>query len=159
MYQSNKSLRLLTLIITSGFFASSAIAGGGCGGGGSKPEKVARYKTSQMVVFVNSTIDYLNSKEDPNKRHLKALTNCQKIFNSGKTSARGMDAKNLKYCKTLMNKGGYETQEIAKNLSEEQNKNNNESPVAFKKETIYETKQITKTIDSSTNNKSDLLLF
>ena len=155
----NKSAKLLTVIITSSFFASSAIAGGGCGGGGSKPEKVARYKTPQMVVFVNSTISHLNSIENPNERHLKVLTNCQRTFNSGKKSARGMEAKNLKSCKNLMSKGGYDVKKIASNLSEDQIKKNSERPVAFEKESNYKKEKITKTIDSSTENNSDLLLF
>ena len=155
----NKISRLFTLLIASSFFAGSAIAGGGCGGGGSKPEKVAKYKTPQMVVFVNSTIDYLNSQEGSNQRHLKVLKNCQNTFNSGKNSARGMEAKNLKTCKNLMKRGGYEVQKVAGKLSEDQTKKNNLSPLAFKKATKKETQKINKTIDSTTESNSDLLLF
>ena len=159
MYLINKISKLFTLLIASSFFAGSAIAGGGCGGGGSKPEKVAKYKTPQMIVFVNSTIDYLNSIDDSNQRHLKVLKNCQNTFNSGKNSARGMEAKNLKTCKNLMNRGGYEVQEIAGNLSKDQITKNNSGPLALKKATKNQTKKMNKTIDSTPESNSDLLLF
>ena len=173
----NKSTKLFTLIIASGVITSSALAGGGCGGGGAKPEKIARYKTPQMVAFVDSTIDYLNSKEEPNKRHLKVLNSCFKSFNSGKKSARGIEAKNLKTCKNLMKIDEYDVQKIASNLSEDQIKNNSERPVALKKEIKYKTEnnserpvalkkeikykteKITKTNDSTIKRDSGLLLF
>ena len=155
----NKTTKFFSLIIASGVFASSAMAGGGCGGGGSKPEKIARYKTPQMVVFIESTIDYLNSKEDSNKRHLKVLSSCQKTFNSGKKSAKGIEAKNLKVCKNLMKINEYDLQKFASNPSEDIIKNNKEKPIALKKETKYKAEKITKTIESSTERKSDLLLF
>ena len=102
----NKSTKFFTLIVASGIITSSALAGS-CGGGSSKvgssnPEKVARYKTPQMLAFVNSTIDYLNSKEGSNKRHLKVLNSCLRTFNSGKTSVKGNEARNLKSCKNFM---------------------------------------------------------
>ena len=155
----NKSTKLFTLIIASGVITSSALAGGGCGGGGAKAEKIARYKTPQMVAFVDSTIDYLNSKEEPNKRHLKVLNSCLKSFNSGKKSARGIEAKNLKTCKNLMKMDEYDVQKIASNLSEDQIKNNSERPVALKKEIKYKTEKITKTNDSTIKRDSGLLLF
>ena len=98
----NKSTKLFTLIVASGIITSSALAGPCGGGGSSKPEKVARYKTPQMLAFVDSTIDYLNSKEGSNKRHLKVLNSCLRTFNSGKTSVRGNEARNLKSCKNFM---------------------------------------------------------
>ena len=160
MNSINKSIKFFTLIFASGVITSSALAGGGCGGGGgSKPEKIARYKTPQMVAFVDSTIDYLNSKEEPNKRHLKVLNSCFKTFNSGKKTAKGMEAKNLKICKNLMKMDEYDVQKIASNLSEDQIKNNNERPVALKKEIKYKTEKITKTIDTTTEKDSGLLLF
>ena len=113
------------LLITSGVLASSAIAGP-CGGGGTKPEKVAKYKTPQMVVFVNSTIDLLNSSESSNKRHLATLSKCQKIFSSGKKSARGIEARNLKTCKNLMTKGLYKVQNIAVKLPSDEIKLNDQ---------------------------------
>ena len=53
----------------------------------------------------------------------------------------------------------YDVQKIASNLSEDKIKNNNERPVALKKETKNKTKKITKTIDTTTESKSELLLF
>ena len=114
----NKSTKLFTLILASGIITSSALAGP-CGGG-SKPEKVARYKTPQMFAFVDSTIDYLNSKEGSNKRHLKVLKSCLRTFNSGKTFVKGNEAKNLKSCKNFMKIDEYELQKIASTLSEDQ---------------------------------------
>ena len=70
-----------------------------------------------------------------------------------------MEAKNLKTCKSLMSRGGYEVQKIAKKLSEDQNKVKNSRPVALNKNTKNETKQINKTIDSTNESKSDLMLF
>ena len=97
----NKSTKLFTLVVASGIITSSALAGS-CGGGVSKTEKVARYKTPQMLAFIDSTIDYLNSKEGSNKRHLKVLNSCLRTFNSGKTSVKGNEARNLKSCKNFM---------------------------------------------------------
>ena len=155
----NKSTKLFTLSIASGVITSSALAGGGCGGGGSKPEKIAQYKTPQMVAFVDSTIDYLNSKKEPNKRHLKVLNSCFKTFNSSKKSARGIEAKNLKACRNLMRIEEYDIQKITSNLSEDQINRNSERPVALKKEIKDKTEKTTKTIVSTTERDSDLLLF
>ena len=153
----NKSTKLFTLILASGIITSSALAGP-CGGG-SKPEKVARYKTPQMLAFVDSTMNYLNSKEGSNKRHLKVLNSCLRTFNSSKTSVKGNEAKNLKACKNLMKIDEYDFQKIASTLSEDQLKNNGKSPIALKKETKNKTESVTKTIDSTTERESDLLLF
>ena len=154
----NKSTKFFTLIVASGIITSSALAGP-CGGGASKPEKVARYKTPQMLAFVDSTINYLNSKEGSNKRHLKVLKSCLKTFNSGKTSVKGNEAKNLKSCKNFMKIDEYDLQKIAGTLSEDKLKNNSESPIALKKESKNNIERVTKTIDSTTEKESDLLLF
>ena len=127
----NKSTKLFTLIVASGIITSSAMAGP-CG---AKPEKVARYKTPQMLAFVDSTIDYLNSKEGSNKRHLKVLNSCLRTFNSGKTSVKGNEAKNLKSCRNFMKLEEYDLQKMASTLSEDQLKNNSESPIVLNKET------------------------
>ena len=130
----NKSTKLFTLIVASGIITSSALAGscdggsskggpskgGSSKGGSSNPEKVARYKTPQMLAFVDSTIDYLNSKEGSNKRHLKVFNSCLRTFNSGKTSVKGKEAKNLKSCKNFMKIGVYDLQKISSTLSEDQ---------------------------------------
>ena len=153
----NKSQKVLSLLFVSCLFTSSALAGGGCGGG-SKPEKIAKYKTPQLVSFVNSTVDLLNSQENPNKRHLNTLLKCQKTFNSGKLTAKGMEARGLKTCKNLMSKGGYDLRKIATKVSEDQI-TNKETPIAAnnlrekKVNKIIETDNLTKT------NDTDLLLF
>ena len=154
----NKSQKVLSLLFVSCLFTSSALAGGGCGGGGSKPEKIAKYKTPQLVSFVNSTVDLLNSQENPNKRHLNTLLKCQKTFNSGKLTAKGMEARGLKTCKNLMSKGGYDLRTIATKVTEDQI-TNKETPIAAnnlrekKVNKIIETDNLTKT------NDTDLLLF
>ena len=153
----NKSTKLFTLILASGIITSSALAGP-CGGG-SKTEKVARYKTPQMLAFVDSTMNYLNSKEGSNKRHLKVLNSCLRTFNSGKTSVKGNEAKNLKSCKNFMKLEEYDIQKIASTLSEDQLKNKSERQIALKKETKNKTERVTKTIDSTTERDSGLLLF
>ena len=53
----------------------------------------------------------------------------------------------------------YDFQKIATTLSEDQLKNNGKSPIALKKETKNKTESVTKTIDSTTERESDLLLF
>ena len=73
-----------------------------------------------MLAFIDSTIDYLNSKEGSNKRHLKVLKSCLRTFNSGKTSVKGYEAKNLKSCKNFMKIDEYDLQKIASTLSEDQ---------------------------------------
>ena len=150
----NKSTKFFALIVASGIITGSALAGP-CGGGASKPEKVARYKTPQMLAFVDATIDYLKSKEEPNNRHLKVLNSCFKTFNSNKKTAKGIEARNLKACINLMKMDKYNVQKIASNLSEEPIKNNSERPVALKKENQNNIKKI----DSTTERESDLLLF
>ena len=160
-----KTSKLFILLITSGALASSAIAGGSCK---AKPEKVAKYKTPQMVTFVNSTINLLNTSESPNKRHLATLSKCQKIFSSGKTQAKGMEARNLKTCKNYMTKGLYEVQNIAVNLQsddlkldeQKQPKNNSKKQtVAIKKNTKNKTNQFVEKDDSVSKNDSGLMLF
>ena len=159
-----KTSKLFILLITSGALASSAIAGGSCK---AKPEKVAKYKTPQMVTFVNSTIKSLNSSESPNQRHLATLSKCQKIFSSGKKSARGIETRNLKTCKALMTKGLYEVQNIAVKLpsdeiklnDQKQPKKNLKPSVAAKKNTKNKTTQFIEKDNSVSNNDSDLMLF
>ena len=158
MNLKNKSTKLFTLIVASGIITSSALAGP-CGGGASKPEKVARYKTPQMLAFVDSTIDYLKSKEGSNKRHLKVLKSCLSTFNSGKKSVKGNEAKNLKSCRNFMKIDEYDFQKIASTLSEDRLKINSESPIALKEEIKNKTERVTKTIDSTTERESDLLLY
>ena len=154
----NKSQKVLSLLLVSCLFTSSALAGGGCGGGGSKPEKIAKYKTPQLVSFVNSTVDLLNSQENPNKRHLNTLLKCQKTFNSGKLTAKGMEARGLKTCKNLMSKGGYDLRTIATKVTEDQI-TNKETPIAANNLREKKVNKIIETDNSTKTKDTDLLLF
>ena len=101
--------KLFLPLIASGGLAISAIASEGSLG---KPMQIFRFKTPQMVLYVNSTISLLNSEENPNKRHLKNLVKCQRIFSSGKKLIRGMEIKTLKACKSYKDSGFYQTSSI-----------------------------------------------
>ena len=151
----NKSSRLILMFLASGAISGNAIAGP-CGG--AKPTNVARYKTPQMVTFVNSTIDFLNSDKNPNQRHLNVLQKCQRIFNSGQATAKGMDAKNLKTCKNLLTRGGYNLQKVAIKVPEDQLKNR-EQLTAIKKFSKKKAEKIVEIDNSTSTNSSDLLLF
>ena len=151
----NKTSKLILMFLASGAISGNAIAGP-CGG--AKPAKVARYKTTQMVTFVNSTIDFLNSDENANKRHLSVLQKCQRIFNSGQATAKGMDAKNLKTCKNLLTRGEYNLQKVAIKVSEDQLENR-EQLTAIKKVSKKKAEKIVETGNSTSTNNSDLLLF
>ena len=151
----NKTSKLILIFLASGAISGNAIAGP-CGG--AKPAKVARYKTTQMVTFVNSTIDFLNSDENANKRHLSVLQKCQRIFNSGQATAKGMDAKNLKTCKNLLTRGGYDLQKVAIKVPEDQIKNV-EQLTAIREVSKKKAEKTIKKDNSTTTNNSDLLLF
>ena len=163
----HRTSRIFTLLIAAGVFSSSAIAGP-CGGGGSKPEKVAKYKTPQMVVFVDKTIDLLNSGDSPNKKHLATLSKCQKIFSSGKKSVRGLEIRKLKACKNFMTKGLYEVKNIAAKLPFDEIKlndqklpknNNKNQTVVIKKNTKNKTNYSVEKDNSASKNESGLMLF
>ncbi len=129
--------KLIFPLIASGTFSSTAIAGGE--GSLGKPMQLFRFKTPQMVLYINSTISLLDSQENPNKRHINVLQKCQKILSSGKKLIRGMEIKTLKTCASYMNSGLYEIQKDNKktpyieNLEKEiqtlkqVNKSNNEN--------------------------------
>ena len=153
----NNTSKFILIFLASGAITGNAIAGP-CGG--AKPEKVARYKTPQMVTFVNSTIDFLNSDNNQNQRHLNVLQKCQKIFNSGKATAKGMDAKNLKTCRNLMTRGGYDLQKVAIKISEDQITSREQS-IVTKNLSKKETDKFVETVNPTTikTNDSDLLLF
>ena len=110
-----KISKLFLPLIALGALASSAIASEGSLG---KPMQLFRFKTPEMVLYVNSTVSLLNSEENPNKRHLNNLLKCQKLFSSGKKSVRGMEINTLKACKAYMNMGLYQTSSI-RNLENE----------------------------------------
>ena len=93
------------------------------------------------------------------QRHLKVLKSCLSTFNSGKTSVKGNEAKNLKSCRNFMKIDEYDFQKIASTLSEDRLKINSESPIALKEEIKNKTERVTKTIDSTTERESNLLLY
>ena len=72
-----KISKLFLPLIATGGFASSAIASEGSLG---KPVQIFRFKTPEMVKYIDSTVSLLDKEENPNKRHLKNLRTCQKIF-------------------------------------------------------------------------------
>ena len=110
-----KISKLFLPLIATGGFASSAIASEGSLG---KPVQIFRFKTPEMVKYIDSTVSLLNKEENPNKRHLKNLRTCQKIFSSGKNAVRGMEIKTLKVCRSYMNSGLYQTSTVS-NLKNE----------------------------------------
>ena len=177
----NRTFKVLTLLIASGVFANSTIEGGvGGGGSGTKPAKVAKYKTPQMVYFVNSTIEYLNSNGDNNGRDLRALIRCQKTFKSGKSIASGIEVRSLETCKSLMKNSEYNIlktainqplDEIRPSLDEkkppldqiqtslDQIDNKNEKRIMLEKDTQNKTNSIIDKVNSSEKNNSDLIFF
>ena len=151
-----KISNLFLPFIASGALLNSAIASEGSMG---KPMKVFRFKTPQMVLYVNSTISLLNSEENPNKRHLKNLLTCQGIFSSGKKSVRGMEIKSLKACKSYKDSGFYQT-----NLEDElaslkkllnSKKGNQNSIKREKKQTEIENIKVYTTTFKNVNNQSE----
>ena len=107
-----KKSKIIIFLFASCAFTPLAFAGRG-GSSGNKPEKVEKYKTSQTVAFINSTINYLNTKNGSNKRHLKSFLKCKRIFDSGKKTIRGSEILDLKKCNNLMNHKDYAPQKIA----------------------------------------------
>ncbi len=135
-------VKLILPLIASGGLTISATASEGSLG---KPMQLFRFKTPEMVTYVNSTVSLLNSQKNPNKRHLKNLKTCQKIFSSGKKLIRGMEIKILKTCKSYMNSGLYQTsniedlkneletlKQLIKSNNENQNLNQIQKEEAFK---------------------------
>ena len=105
-----KISKLFLPLIATGGLASSSIASEGSLG---KPVQMFRFKTPEMVKYVNSTVSLLDKEENPNKRHLKTLRTCQKLFSSGKNAVRGMEIKTLKVCRSYMNTGLYQTSTVS----------------------------------------------
>ena len=151
-----KISNLFLPLIASGALVNFAIASEGSLG---KPMKVFRFKTPQMVSYVNSSISLLKSEENPNKRHLKNLLTCQKIFSSGKKSVRGMEIKILKACKSYKASGFYQTNledELAslKKLLKSKTENQNSNKIEKKQTEIVNIKVYTTTF-KNVNNQSE----
>ena len=105
-----KISKLFLPLIATGGLASSSIASEGSLG---KPVQMFRFKTPEMVKYINSTVSLLDKQEKPNQRHLKNLRTCQRLFSSGKNAVRGMEIKTLKICRAYMNNGLYQTSTVS----------------------------------------------
>ena len=76
-------------------------------GNGKRQEKLAKYKTPQLVYFVDTVVAYLEKNKDINPRHLTLLKKCQSTLNSNKKRLIGMEVVNIKACKNLSTSGIY----------------------------------------------------
>ena len=104
MISSRKLLKLFVLFLTASTLFNSAFA---ITGNGKRQEKLAKYKTPQLVYFVDTVINYLEKNEDINPRHLTLLKKCQSTLNSNKKRLIGMEVVNIKACKNLSTSGIY----------------------------------------------------
>ena len=112
MISSRKFLRLFILILTASTFFNSAIA---ITGNGKRQEKLAKYKTPQLVYFVNTVVDYLEKNQDKNPRHLTLLKKCKTTLDSNKKRLIGIEVVNIKQCKNLSTSGLYNVKQVALN--------------------------------------------
>ena len=101
---SRKLLKLFALFLTASTLFNSAIA---ITGNGKRQEKLSKYKTPQLVYFVNTVLDYLEKNKDINPRHLTLLKKCQGTLNSKKVRLIGMEVVNIKQCRNLSTSGIY----------------------------------------------------
>ncbi len=76
-------------------------------GNGKRQEKLDKYKTPQLVYFVDTVLDYLEKNKEINPRHLTLLKKCQININSNKKRLIGMEVVNIKQCKNLSTTGIY----------------------------------------------------
>ena len=97
-------LKLIVLFLTASTLFNSAIA---ITGNGKRQEKLSKYKTPQLVYFVDTVVDYLEKNKNINPRHLTLLKKCQKTLNSNKVRLIGMEVVNIKQCKNLSTAGIY----------------------------------------------------
>ena len=101
---SRKLLKLFALFLTASTLFNSAIA---MTGNAKRQEKLSKYKTPQLVYFVNTVLDYLEKNKDINPRHLTLLKKCQGTLNSKKVRLIGMEVVNIKQCRNLSTSGIY----------------------------------------------------
>tara|TARA_A100001388_G_scaffold214847_1_gene165325 strand:+ start:711 stop:1376 length:666 start_codon:yes stop_codon:yes gene_type:complete len=104
MISSRKLLKLFVLLLTASTLFNPANA---VTGNGKRQEKLAKYKTPQLVYFVDTVVSYLEKNKDINPRHLTLLKKCQKTLNSNKKRLIGMEVVNIKSCKNLSTSGIY----------------------------------------------------
>ena len=110
----NMKSKVFSLIFAYGILAISTFAQHG----GQDTENVSKYKTPQMVSFIEEAINYLKSIDNPNERHLLKLSKCQSIFNTGQKLVRGGEIIALKTCGSLLRKGRYDQVLIKKDVKE-----------------------------------------
>ncbi len=163
-----KTSNLFMLLIASVAIANSAMAGPCSKKKNSKPENIAKYKTPEMVKFVDSTINFLNSTQNPNQRHLSLFSKCQKTFASGKKKVKGIESQNLKLCNSLKDKVYFDIQNVAVKLPSDEIKLNDQKlpnisikkeSIAIKKEAKNTTNQFIEKDNSVSKNDTGLMLF
>jgi len=103
MIGSRKHLKFFVLILTASTLFNPVFAMGN----GKRQEKLDKYKTPQLVYFVDTVLDYLEKNKDINPRHLSLLKKCQITLNSNKKRLIGMEVVNIKQCKNLSTTGIY----------------------------------------------------
>ena len=103
MIGSRKHLKFFVLILTASTLFNPVFAMGN----GKRQEKLDKYKTPQLVYFVDTVLDYLEKNKEINPRHLTLLKKCQITLNSNKKRLIGMEVVNIKQCKNLSTAGIY----------------------------------------------------
>ena len=120
--------RYLVFLLTLASLTNPIFASYGGEGTKNKTEKLSKFKTQELINYVNLTIYYLYSTDNKNERHVILFKNCQKLLNSDKKTVKGKDKKSLVSCKNLMNMGTYKSESsIKSNSSEESIKTNKEA--------------------------------
>ena len=76
-------------------------------GNAKRQEKLGKYKTPQLVYFVDTVVNYLEKNKDLNPRHLTLLKKCQITLNSNKNRLIGIEVVNIKKCTNLSTAGIY----------------------------------------------------
>ncbi len=76
-------------------------------GNAKRQEKLSKYKTPQLVYFVDTVVNYLEKNKDLNPRHLTLLKKCQTTLNSNKNRLIGIEVFNIKKCTNLSTSGIY----------------------------------------------------
>ena len=103
--RNNKKYLFLFLTLIS--LTNPIFAGYGGEGTKDKAEKISKFRTQELINYVNLTIYYLYSAENRNERHVILFKSCQKLLNSNKKTGKGKDKKNLTSCTNLMKMGTY----------------------------------------------------
>ena len=103
--RNNKKYLFLLLALIS--LTNPIFAGYGGEGTKDKAEKISKFRTQELINYVNLTIYYLYSAENRNERHVILFKSCQKLLNSNKKTVKGKDKKNLTSCTNLMKMGTY----------------------------------------------------